>query len=197
MINSCHYSYPHIVQEPCSSTRKMLADPLFQTSNFNLYNSNMSMMGTPFFTLLSGPPSFSQYDSQQVNSSKPLNPSSKVHVYNSSSIVAPKERDTSFGSPKLSSQNIDNRYLKSKNISPVVPIRTLASEGGSTSHGIEQFNGLSSLKAAPVSGSTPVQCSKLHESPVPHQLSPLTSGLPRVFCLYASECLRHCYCRFC
>ncbi|XP_042756783.1 uncharacterized protein LOC111909928 isoform X3 [Lactuca sativa] len=177
MMNPSHYYYPHIVQEPCSSTRKTMADPLFQATNINLYNSSLSVMGSSFFTLLSGPPaSFSKYDSQHVLSSK----SSKVQVHNSSSIVGPTECEPSF----------DNRYLKSKvDASPVIPVRALASDGGNTaclhdmvqvrkasdpnlepakvanyhtSHGIEQLNGFSSLKAPP------------------------TCGLPRVFCLYAS-----------
>lgn len=184
MMNPSHYYYPHIVQEPCSSTRKTMADPLFQATNINLYNSSLSVMGSSFFTLLSGPPaSFSKYDSQHVLSSK----SSKVQVHNSSSIVGPTECEPSF----------DNRYLKSKvDASPVIPVRALASDGGNTaclhdmvqvrkasdpnlepakvanyhtSHGIEQLNGFSSLKAPP------------------------TCGLPRVFCLYASECSCH-YC---
>lgn len=217
MTSSSHYPYPHIVQEPSSSTRKMTADPFSQTSNFNLYNSNLSAMGSPFFTLLSGPSSLSQYNSQQVLSSKPSNPPSKAHVYNSNSIVGLPEREASFGSSKLPAQNIDNHYLKSKvDIRPVVPIRTLASDGGNTasclhdvvqarklsnpsvelakaanyhtSHGIQQSNGFSSLKAAAICGPMPAQHEKLHSSSVPCQLSPLASGLPRVFCLYASEC---------
>ncbi|XP_024982570.1 uncharacterized protein LOC112518972 isoform X5 [Cynara cardunculus var. scolymus] len=214
MNNASHYSYRHIVQEPCSSTRKMMNGPLFQPTSFNLYNSGLSVTGTSFFTLLSGPPPFSQYDSQQVLSSKPSNPASKVHVYNSSAVVGPTEHEASFGSPELSSQNIDNSYLKSKiDTCPVVPIRILASDGGNTtclhdivqarkvsdpslvvakaanyhtSHGIEQLNGFSSLKDAPISGPTPAQSGKLHSSSIPHQPSPLANGLPRVFCLYAS-----------
>lgn len=213
MNNASHYSYPHIVQEPCSSTRKMMTGPLFQPTNFNLYNSGLSVMGTSFFTLLSGPPPFSQYDSQQASSSKPSNPSSK-HVYNSSAVVGPTEREASFGSPELSSQNIDNGYLKSKiDTCPVVPVRALASDGGNTSclhdivqarkvsdpslvvakaanyhtsHVIEQLNGFSSLKDAPISGPTPAQSGKLHSSSIPHKSSPFANGLPRVFCLYAS-----------
>ncbi|KAI3512315.1 hypothetical protein L1887_19630 [Cichorium endivia] len=202
IMNPSHYYYPHIVQEPCSSTRKIMPDPLFQPNNINLYNSSLSVMGTSFFTLLSGPPaSFSKYDSQQLLTSKPPNPSSKVHVYNSSSIVGLTECEPSYSSPKLSSHNTDNRYLKSKiDACPV-------SDGGNSntasclhdivqarkvsdpslglskpasyhiSHGIEQVNGFSSLKAAPTCGATPVNA---------HQLSPIASGLPRVFCLYAS-----------
>ncbi|KAI3683972.1 hypothetical protein L1987_84489 [Smallanthus sonchifolius] len=188
MINSSHYTYPHIVQEPSSSTRKLMADPLFRTTNFNLYNSSLSAMGTPFFTLLSGPPSFSHYDSQQVLSSKPSNPSSNVHVYSSSCIVGPTGHESSFGHPKLLSQNIDNRYLKSKiNVRPLVPIRSLASDGGNTAACLhEQSNGFTSLKNVSVSGPMPAQHGKLHSSSVHHPLSLPTSALPRVFCLYAS-----------
>lgn len=145
MINSSHYSYPHTVQEPCSSIRKLMADPLLQTPNFNLYNSSLSVTGTPFFTLLSGSPSFLQYDSQQVLNSKPSNSSTKVHVYD----------------PSLELAKAVNYH---------------------TSHGLQHLNGFSSVKAAPVSGPPSTQSGKQ----LSHQLSPLTSGLPRVFCLYAS-----------
>ncbi|XP_021987626.1 uncharacterized protein LOC110884244 isoform X2 [Helianthus annuus] len=182
MTNSSRYTYPHIVQEPSSSTRKLMADPLFQTTNFNLYNSSLSVMGTPFFTLLSGPPAFSQYDSQQVLTSKPSNPSSNVRVYNSSSIVGTTGHESSFGPPKPSSENIDNRYLKSKiNSRPLVPIRSLESDETNAASSLhEQSNGFTSLK------NVPAQHGKLHSASVHHQLSLPTSGLPRVFCLYAS-----------
>ncbi|KAI3826025.1 hypothetical protein L1987_00066 [Smallanthus sonchifolius] len=145
-------------------------------------------MGTPFFTLLSGPPSFSHYDSQQVLSSKPSNPSSNVHVYSSSSIVGPTGHESSFGPPKLLPQNINNRYLKSKiNIRPIVPIRSLASDDGNTAACLhEQSNGFTSLKNVPVSGPMPAHHGKLHSSSVHHPLSLRTSALLRVFCLYAS-----------
>ncbi|KAK1411751.1 hypothetical protein QVD17_32456 [Tagetes erecta] len=188
MVNSSHYAYPRIAHEPSSSTRKLMADPLFQTTNFNLYNSSMSVMGTPFFTLLSGPPPFSQYDSQQVLSSKPSNPSSNVHAPNSRSIVGPPCHESSFGSRKLSSQNTDNHHLKPKiDTRALVPIRSLASAGGNTAVCLhEQSNGFTSLKNMPVSDPIPAQHGKLHKSSVQHQLSHLTSVLPRVFCLYAS-----------
>ncbi|KAL8263434.1 hypothetical protein R6Q59_024783 [Mikania micrantha] len=184
MINSSHYTYPHIVQEPSSSTRKLMTDPLFQTTNFNLYNSNLSVMGTPFFTLLSGPP----YDSQQVLSSKASNPSSNAQVHISSSTVGPTGRESSFGSPKLSSQNIDDHYLKSKiDIHPPVPIRSFASDGGNAAaYFHEQSNGFTSLKNVPISGPIPAHNGKRHSSSAHHPLSPPTSVLPRVFCLYAS-----------
>ncbi|KAL8205036.1 hypothetical protein R6Q57_010659 [Mikania cordata] len=184
MINSSHYAYPHIVQEPSSSTRKLMTDPLFQTTNFNLYNSNLSVMATPFFTLLSGPP----YDSQQVLSSKASNPSSNAHVHISSSTVGPTGRESSFSSPKLSSQNIDDHYLKSKiDIHPPVPIRSFASDGGNTAaYFHEQSNGFTSLKNVPISGPIPAHNGKRHSSSAHHPLSPPTSVLPRVFCLYAS-----------
>nr|GEU63116.1 post-SET domain-containing protein [Tanacetum cinerariifolium] len=215
MMKSSHLGYPPIVQEPCSSNQKMMANPLFQTTNFNVYNSSLSPMGTPFFTLLSGPPSFSQYDPQRVLSSKPLNPSGKAHVNNTSSGVGPTHREASFGSPKLQSQNIDNHYQKSKiENSPVAPIKTLASDSGNrvsslhdlmqarrvsdpslepvkaanyhTSHGIAQLHGFSSPKAIQSSRPTPAQSGKLPSSSIPPQLSPVASGSQRVFCLYAS-----------
>nr|XP_043611348.1 uncharacterized protein LOC122582981 [Erigeron canadensis] len=213
MVGSSHYSYPRIVQEPSSSTRKMMADPLFQSTSFNLYNSNLSATGAPFFTLLSVPPSFSQYDSQQVLSSKAT---SKTHIYNSNFIVGNNKHEASFVSPKPSSQNIDICNLKSKvDIRPIVPVRTLASNGGNaasclndvvqarkangpnvelakaanhlTSHGLQQSNGFRPLKSAVVSSPMPpTQRGKLHRPSVSHQLSPHASGLSRVFCLYAS-----------
>ncbi|XP_076957664.1 uncharacterized protein LOC143633199 [Bidens hawaiensis] len=187
MINSGRYGYPHIVQEASSSTRKLMADPLFQTANFNLYNSSLSVMGAPFFTLLSGPPSFSQYESQQVLSSKPSNPSSNVHVYKNNCMMAPTGRESLFCSPKLSSQNIDNSYLNSKtDIHPLAPVKSLPSDGGKSASLHEQSNGFTSQKNAPVSGPMPSQHGKLHSPPLHHQLSLLPSVLPRVFCLYAS-----------
>ncbi|XP_071719838.1 uncharacterized protein [Rutidosis leptorrhynchoides] len=215
VISSNHYSYPHIMQERSSSTRKMLVDPFLQTSSFSLHNSNLSAMGTPFFTLLSGPPSLSQYNSQQIPSSKSSNPPSKAYVFNSNTIVGPPQREASYGSSNPPTQVINNSYLKSKvNICSVVPVRSLASDGGNTtsclhdvvqarklsdptvelakaanyhtSHGIQQSNDFSSLKAAPISGPMPAQREKLHNPSIPLQPSPLISGLPRVFCLYAS-----------
>lgn len=199
MVNSSNYAYPRIAQEPSSSTRKLMADPLFQTTNFNLYNSSLSVMGTPFFTLLSGPPPFSQYDSQQALSSKPSYPSSNVHAYNIHSIVGPTGHQSSFGSPKISSQNTDNCHLKPKiDARPLVPVRSLASAGGNTAVCLhEQSNGFTSLKNVPVSDPIPAQHGKLHNSSVHPQISLLTSVLPRVFCLYASECLDHFGCRSC
>ncbi|KAI7747226.1 hypothetical protein M8C21_002018 [Ambrosia artemisiifolia] len=188
MINSSRYTYPHILQEPSSSTRKLMADPLFQTTNFNLYNSGLSVMGTPFFTLLSGSPSISQYDSQQVLSSKPSNQTSNVHVYNSSSIVDLTGDESSCSPPKPSSENIDNRYLKSKtNIRPLVPIRSSEGDERNAEGSLhKQSNGFTSLKNMPVSGPMPAQHGKLHSASVNHQLSLPTRVLPRVFCLYAS-----------